>query len=264
MTGYQTLHIQPHRPFVSVVMNRPQVRNAMNQQMVAELLDVMQQLQDNDTIRAIVISGADGMFGGEEDAKEVQAAYANPGSEDADQMSAYDTLLQTMMNAPQVIITQVEGAAMGGGLGLVCASDIAIASEDTLFAIPDVRRGVVPALIAPYLVNRIGPSVARRLMLTGETFDGRDAERYGIVHEACPPEHLDNILTATLSNIREASPAALAACKQMLNLIQGHSAMETASYRSQLLDDLRQSKQGQEGMLAFLQKRRPNWANPNK
>ncbi len=264
MTSYQTLHIESQRPFVYITLNQSHVHNAMNQQMILELSDVMHQLQDNRTIRAVLLAGADGIFCGEQDTKEMQAAYADPGNLEDEQITNYDTLLQSIMTAPQVVIAQVEGSAISGGLGLVCATDIAITTDDTLFAIPDVRLGVVPALIAPYVINRVGLSIARRLMVTGETFDGRNAERFGIVHECCQPDELADIMAATLSNIREAGPDALAAFKQMLGQIQNRPAIETASYRAQLLNDLRQSKQGQEGMLAFLRKRRPSWANPNK
>lgn len=261
MANYETILVRVDEPFVYITLNRPEVRNAMNQKMISELLDIFTFLKDEHRIRGVVISGAGDTFCAGEDTRETQTAYAEKDYSSEDHTAEYDLMLQTVNTAPQVVVARIDGAAMGGGLGLVCVSDVAIATIDTIFALPEVRLGVVPALIAPYLIRRVGLTVARRLMLTGARFDGHEAVIWGVTNEvAAPGEDLDLKVEQTLADIREASPGAIAACKQMLFDISAMPIPETTRYRAQLLDQLRRSDEGQEGMLAFIRKRKPSWA----
>lgn len=257
---YETLHIQVDGPFAFVTLNRPQARNAMNQQMVADLIDLFSQLKETRDTRAIVLSGAEGTFCAGGDIKEMQAAYTDPDTNESDRTEHFDHLLTLVNTAPQVVIAAVDGAAMGGGFGLVCVSDIAIATTDAIFGLPEVRLGIVPALISPYVIQRIGFTTARRLMLTGARFDGADALKYGIVHEVCDASELEDYVQVALSDVRQCGPDALAACKALMFKVTQEPLEETAGYRSELLNSLRHGKSGQEGMMAFIQKRKPKWA----
>jgi isohexenylglutaconyl-CoA hydratase len=232
----------------------------MNQQMVDDLQTAFRELRNNRKIRGIVISGADGTFCAGGDIKEMQDAYASGKKPDAKRTEQFDHLLTAVNTAPQVIVTKVEGVAMGGGFGLVCVSDIAIASEDAMFGMPEVRLGILPALISPYVIERVGISTARRLMLTGARFNGIDAARYGVVNEAYPTHELDDRVSDILADIHECSPLALAACKRLIFHVNREDVTETAQFRAELLDEMRHSIDGQEGMLAFIQKRKPKWA----
>lgn len=260
----ETLHIEIDKPFAYITLNRPHVRNAMNQQMVAELTHVFLQLRDDRSVRGIILSGTDGTFCAGGDLKEMQAAYAHDNQDGSTQTEGFDYLLAIVNTAPQAVVAKVEGAAMGGGLGLVCVSDIAVASEDAIFALPEVRLGIVPSLISPYVIRRIGVSSARRLMLTGARFDGIEAANYGVVHESAPPEELDFRLDAILADLRECGPEAIAACKELIFNVAERDINSTTAYRAELLDQLRRSEEGQEGMLAFIQKRKPHWASVGK
>ncbi|TVR18563.1 MAG: enoyl-CoA hydratase/isomerase family protein [Anaerolineaceae bacterium] len=258
----QTIIVNIKPPFAAITLNRPDARNAMSQQMVIELREAFDSLRDDRTIRAIVLNGSGGTFCAGGDLKEMQTAFTDPDNDDSGRTEQFDGLLNAVQNAPQAVIAKVEGAAMGGGFGLVCASDIAIASQTATFALPEVRLGIVPALISPYVIDRIGLTHARRLMLTGARFDGAAALNYGLVHEVCPPDALDERVNATLEEIRQASPDALAACKALIFRVNRADISQTASYRARLLDDLRRGASGQEGMMAFIQKRKPAWATP--
>jgi len=258
--GFETLDIRVEEPFITITLNRPEVRNAMNQQMIQELRQAFTSLQDARHIRGVVIKGAEGFFCAGGDIKEMQTAYTNKNNETSQQTAAFDALLRTINSAPQVIIAQVEGIAMGGGFGLVCVSDIAICTEDAAFGLPEVRLGIVPALISPYVVQRIGLTTARRLMLTGARFDGVEAAHYGLVHEVCRVDEIEERVAITLADIRECAPGALAACKRLLLEIVDDDFNATAQYRADLLDELRRSPEGQEGMLAFIRKSKPKWA----
>ena len=257
---FETLAVHVEEPFLTITLNRPEVRNAMNQQMIAELRRVFTELHEARQIRAVILRGADGIFCAGGDLKEMQAAYAHHEAETDQKTRDFDILLRTVNSAPQVVITQVEGVAMGGGFGLVCVSDIAIAAEDTTFGLPEVRLGIVPALISPYVIQRIGLTNARRLMLTGARFDGIEAAHYGLVHEVCPAQEIQERIEITLADIRECAPGAIAACKQLLFEIENADFNATAQYRADLLDRLRSSPEGQEGMLAFIRKSKPKWA----
>ena len=251
------LNIVP--PVAYVTLNRPDVRNAMNGQMVTELQTVFYALRENRDIRAIVLSGAGGAFCAGGDINELRDAMQNPaGSMNTDHN--FERLIQAVNQAPQVVIARVEGAALGGGLGLVCVSDIAIASTDARFGMPEVRLGVVPSFISPYVIQRLGLTRARELILTGRQFDGTQAKEYGLVHEVCSPEKLDDCVDAVVDDIRQCGPYGLAAAKALIFEVLEKSPDQTLEYRAQLLDTIRRSPEAQEGMLAFMQKRPPTWA----
>lgn len=254
---FPTLAVTLTPPFAHITLNRPKVKNAMNAQMVLDLIAAFEGLKDNRDIRAIILSGAGGTFCAGGDIKEL-AAVMQGGLDDHSGM--LDHLLQLVNEAPQVVICKVEGAAMGGGFGLVCVSDIAYASSDAAFGLPEVRLGLVPALISPYVIARVGLTRARALMLTGKRFSGEKAKEYGIVHEAYLPNDLDGHMANLLEEMRQCSPNALAACKRLIFDVMDKPLSETVDYRANLLTELRRSEEGIEGMMAFAQKRKPGWA----
>lgn len=256
---YETLKIDIQKPFVYITLNRPDVKNAMNQQMVIDLLDAFKTLRDDRSMRAIILSGANNTFCSGGDLKEMQAEIMNRGTAES-RMAVLDELLNAVDHAPQVVIAKVEGAALGGGFGLVCVADIVVASTTASFGLPEVRLGLVPALISPYVIRRIGLNHARRLMLTGARFSGQDALSYGLSNATVATDELDAYINSILADIRECSPDAIAACKALIFEVIDKHPSETTHYRANLLDELRASGSGQEGMMAFIQKRKPSWA----
>jgi len=258
--NFETITLKKEEPFAFVTLNRPDVRNAMNQQMISELLQAFNALREDRGVRGIVLSGAGGTFCAGGDLKEMQSAYANPQQDKSDRTQQFDLLLRAVNSAPQVVIAKVEGAAMGGGFGLVCVSDFAITTDDTIFGLPEVRLGIVPALISPYVIQRIGLTHARRLMLTGARFDGVEAAQYQLVHEVCLPEDIEERVEIAMADVRECAPGAIAACKKLILEIVDEHFEATAIHRAELLNELRRGKEGQEGMLAFIRKRKPRWS----
>lgn len=256
MSNFETLTLTLTLPFAYIILNRPSAKNAMNNQMVLDIIAAFEGLKDNRDVRAIVLSGADGTFCAGGDLKEMQALQQGA----TDNFSGtLDKMLRTINEAPQVVIAKVEGAAMGGGFGIVCVADIAIASTEAKMGLPEVRLGIVPALISPYVIERVGLTRARELMLTGRRFDGLTACDYGIVHEAVVPEELEQRINVILDEIKLCSPQALAACKQLIFAVKDKPTGETVDYRTNLLSELRRSEDGQEGMKAFLEKRPAKW-----
>jgi isohexenylglutaconyl-CoA hydratase len=200
---YLTLLLKIAPPFAYLTLNRPAQHNALNAQMVDELLAAFTTLRPRSDVSAVVLSGAGGNFCGDMDRQ-------------TPSLESLSTLLQTINQAPQVVVAKIDGEALNAGFGLVCVSDIAIASTTASFGMPQIRRGVVPDAIVPFVIQRIGLTRARLLMLTGTVFDGVSAHEYGVVHELCPREILDDCTDAILNELRQSTPAALAACKQKL------------------------------------------------
>lgn len=258
---YETLLVTEAGPFAAITLNRPHKNNAMNFRMIDELLAAFAALHDRADIRAVTISGAGGNFCAGGDLGDMLAITADKtADEQAAILARMDTLLHTVQTAPQVVIAKVAGTALGGGFGLVCAADIAIASTTAVMGMPEARLGLAPSLIAPYVIGRIGLTRARLLMLTGGKFDGVSAHEYGIVQEVCPPDILDDCAAAILTDLRECSPAALRAIKALIFTVADRPTTETAEYRARLLNTLRFGADAQEGMAAHMAKRKPQWA----
>jgi len=258
---YETILYETAPPFAYITLNRPQKSNAMNFQMMADLLACFDDLKAQADVRAVVLSGAGGNFCAGGDLTDLIQITA--GKDEAEQDRLVGQLEDVLLGAsalPQVVIARVEGAAMGGGFGLVCVSDIAIAATTAQFAMPEVRVGLAPSLIAPHVIQRIGLTRARILMLTGTRFDGVSAHEYGLIHEVCPPEILDKCVGAVLDELRQCSPNALAATKAIIRESISKPLSETRHFRAHMLNQLRLSADGQEGMLAFREKRSPRWA----
>jgi isohexenylglutaconyl-CoA hydratase len=253
----ETLHVTIDDMTAHVTLNRPQARNAMNQKMVEELTDVFQQLNGNRDVRAVLLSGAEGTFCSGGDIKEMRESDMP----DARSASNLDAMLQAVNQASQVVIARIEGAALGGGLGLVCVTDIAITTTDTQFGLPEVRLGVAPAFISPYVLQRVGLTRTRELMLTGRRFRGEKARVYGLVHEVCPPDELQDCIDLVLDDVRQCAPGAIAATKELIFKVNDTPPDKTVSYRASLLNRLRAGDEAQEGLLAFIEKRPAKWVS---
>ncbi len=256
----ETLYVKVDKAVAFVALNRPEARNAMNIKMVAEITAVFQALRDNRDVRAVVLSGVGKVFCAGGDIKEMREKPL-PATESANNL---DAMLRAVNQAPQVVIARIEGAALGGGFGLVCASDVAIASTTAKFGMPEVRLGIAPSFISPFVLQRIGLMRARELMLTGRRFGGEKAKEYGIVNEVYPPEEFDAGLEKVLEEVRQCGPNALAAVKELIFTVMDSPLDDTVEYRANLLNQLRVGEEAQEGLLAFIQKRPPGWAITDK
>lgn len=253
---------------IRVTLNRPEQRNALNRASIEELETVLAAAENDSQVRALLIRGAGGNFcaGGDlTDMLEAQQAYSggNPNAF-AELSRRFGRLLQAIERSRLVIVCAVEGVAMGGGVGLVCASDISIAAPGAHFSLPETRLGLLPAQIAPFLNSRIGPGQTRRLALGGEKLDAAEALHIGLVHQlAVSAEELERGIDALLANIRRSAPVALAATKALIRDSIGIAPAEqdavldaaAAKFSAAVLGD-----EGREGALAFLEKRQPEWA----
>lgn len=253
--NYETITIDIQGSVAYVILNRPEARNAMNFRMVEELYTLFTDWKANRDIRAVVLSGADGMFCAGGDIKEMRANHV-PSIESGGNL---DNMLTAVNEAAQVVIAKIEGAALGGGLGLVCVSDIAVASTTAKMGLPEVRLGIAPSFISPYVLQRIGLTRARELMLTGTRFSGQQALDYGVIHYVCDSQRLNQKIDDILIEVQYCAPGAIAAIKELMFAVENQSTNTTVEYRADLLNRLRASDEGQEGMLSFIEKRPAKW-----
>lgn len=259
MESLSTITFESDGPVATITLNRPSARNAMNSEMIGELLRVFSALRDDplhQQVRAVVIRAAGQAFCAGEESKDL-GAYP---SDDAARAAAarLDDLLRAVREAPQVVLARAQGLALGGGLGLVCVSDIAVAGYSAVFGLPEVRLGLVPAIIAPYVIDRVGATCARRLMLSGAHIGPDRALVFGLVHEVCADMELDTRLQAVLAELLQCGPGALRACKELLARVA--TERDTRDYRLDLLQRLRTSQEARDGIAASLRKEPPPWA----
>ena len=265
----ETLLLREDKGCLHITLNRPQARNAMSLQMVRELMAVFEAAHRKGDIRAVVLRGADGHFCAGGDIRDMANARASIGKSESDPFAAlnreFGRLITLVNRAPQTVVAVIEGAVLGGGFGLACISDVAIAHREARFGLPETGLGIPPAQIAPFVVKRIGLTQARRLALLGARCDGAEALRLGLVHECLDSrEALDARLEELLTQIRRCAPGANAVTKALLLAaadISGEAALEALLDAAALqFSQAVQGKEGQEGTMAFMQKRDPSWA----
>ncbi len=267
----QTLLLEQDGAVLHITLNRPECRNAMSTTMLNELGEVFTAIHDQLDIRAVVLRGAQGNFCAGGDIKDMAAlrAQAMSASTDQERQAVYvnfnrtfGALIEQVNHAPQVVVAVLEGAVLGGGFGLACVSDIALCRDTAQFGLPETGLGVIPAQIAPFVVQRIGLTQARRLALLGNRFDGNEALRIGIVHEVfASDEALQDTLATTLKQIRRSAPNASRVTKALLhNSIQVSDLKNTLDQAAVQFAQAVASDEGTEGTMAFIQKRLPHWA----
>jgi methylglutaconyl-CoA hydratase len=250
------------RGIATITINRPEVRNAFNESVILRLTELLVELGDHEDLRAVVVTGAGSAFSSGADVNWMRsmADYSEDQNfEDALQLA---DLMATLSGFACPTLARVNGLAFGGGVGLVACCDIAIASTDAMFALSEVRLGLVPAVISPYVIDAIGPRQAKRYFLTGERISAVKAREIGLVHRAVDPESLDEAIEETLAMLLLGGPMAARECKELIATVYGRSVdADTALRRktAEIIAQLRAGEEGQEGLQAFLEKRKPSW-----
>lgn len=254
-----------------IYLNRPEVCNAMSLQMVAELQQVLRAAEATagtpDAVRVVVLRGEGGHFSAGADLKDMASARMRAmqraeGDPDpiAEVNAAFGHLCAAYANTPLAVVAVLEGTVMGGGFGLACVADVAIASDTAAFRLPETSLGVVPAQIAPFLVERLGYSQAKRLAVTGGRLDAVGALAVGLVHEVTSGEGIATALDKVLADILACAPGALAATKALMRKARFAAAADLIEEAAAIFSRAAQGPEGQEGMAAFIQKRKPQWA----
>lgn len=256
----QTLHVSAAGGVTTVTLNRPEIHNAFDDHLIAELTRLFVTLDTDPDTRVVILTGAGKSFsaGGDLNWMKRVAAYTPAENEaDAGKLAA---LLRAIDRCRKPVIARVQGNAFAGGVGLIAACDIAVAVDTALFAVTEVRIGLIPAVISPYLVRAMGMRWTRRLTLTAERIDAVRAAQLGLIHQAVPVPVFDHTIDMLVRDLLLASPAALSAAKDLLSVVEYASldeplAVETA----RRIAIQRASEDGREGLGSFLDKRKPGW-----
>ena len=240
-------------------MSRSDVRNAFDERMIAELHQAVDEVSGRDDIRAAVITGEGTVFSAGADVdwmRRLGQADYETNYQDALKL-AY--MLDTLSRCPRPTIASVNGPAIGGGTGLVAACDVAIADPTAFFSFSEVKIGLVPACIAPYVIRKVWEGRARELFITGRRITAHEAEKYGLVNHVADEGKLDFEVDALLEQSLTSGPNAVAAAKKLVRDVPEQSREEYINYTARMIAELRTSPEGQEGTRAFLEKRKPGW-----
>ncbi|TVQ34313.1 MAG: hypothetical protein EA356_10760 [Geminicoccaceae bacterium] len=246
----------------TLTLNRPEVHNALDDRLIAELTTALEAAEADDFVRAVVLTGAGQSFSAGADIGWMKRAGSYGEAENLADAEALARLMTTFDRLNKPTVAKVQGAAIGGALGLVAAADIAIAAETAVFATTEVRLGIVPAVISPFVVRAIGQRQARRLFLTGERIDARRAAVIGLVHEVAHDEAaLADTVGRVLEDLLQGGPLALGEAKRLVAMVATHPADDARLDEAvRLIAKLRASPEAKEGLGAFLEKRRPEWS----
>jgi len=263
MTDYTALIVQIDGPVARITLNRPDTRNAFDETVIDELTHAFQQAGAASAVCAIVLGANGPAFCAGANLNWMRRAADFTRAQNVQDAGDLAAMLRAIHDCPKPVIARVQGDTYAGGMGLVAVCDIAVAAEGAGFCLSEVKIGLIPATISPYVLRAMGERAARRYFLTGERFSAAEALRIGLVHEVVAPDALDARIDAILKPLLAAGPAAVCACKQLVSEVAGRTIDDALIARTvEAIADIRASAEGREGIRAFLEKRKPDWRAP--
>ena len=254
-----TLEVVRDGAVARVWLNRPEQHNALAAELVAELTSTLHLLALEAAVRVIVLGGRGPSFCAGADIGVMKASADATFEQNLAEAERLGGLFSTLADLPKPVIARLHGNVLGGGVGLTCACDIAVTSDDARFALSEVRLGIVPALISPYVIRRLGDRAARELMLTGERVDALTALRYGLVHHVTTAGELDARVEERIEALLAGAPRAQGRIKMLLELWADSPWEEYRSGLPRVLAEVRSGEEAKEGLGAFFEKRKPSW-----
>jgi len=243
-----------------LTLNRPAVRNAFNEDVIRELTEWAHAARSDTSLRVVVLKGAGNVFSAGADANWMAKMAGYSRAENVADATRAAEMFFAIDSLPAAVIGRIHGAALGGGSGLAAVCDIVVAEEQAVFGFTETKLGILPAMISPYVLPKIGPSAARELFLTGMRFSAARAREIGLVHAVVPAERLDETVDLYVKELLGASPSAIAAAKRLIPLVWGRSPADARDMTAEAIASQRASPEGQDGLRAFLEKRAPGWA----
>jgi methylglutaconyl-CoA hydratase len=261
--AYKTLLVEPDDGILTVTLNRPEVHNAFNDELIAEAIDLFSSI-DGDVIRAVVLGGTGRNFCAGADLNWMSRMVSYTREQNVSDSAKLAKMYALMDECPVPLVGRIQGAAIGGGVGLAAVCDIAIAQRETQFGLSEVKLGILPAVISPYVIAKIGPTHARALFLTGERFAADRAAQIGLVHRVVDTvEELDAAVYETVTQIKTSGPEAVRECKKLITYVASHDLADAIPYTIDAIAARRVSEEGQTGMQAFLRKELAPWILKN-
>lgn len=252
------LLINTSKGICTLTLNRPEKHNAFDDALIKALIVALNNINQDKKIRIVVITGKGQSFSSGADLNWMQSMAGYNMQDNINDALQLAELMQTLYTLNKPTIAKINGSAFGGALGLIACCDFAISTANAMFGFSEVKLGLVPAVISPYIINAIGLRHANQLFLTAETFDSFDALEYGLLDEAIDYQHLDETIQSYIDQLLLGGPEAQAACKTLTRKLNPISK-DIEQYTTELIAKLRTSKEGQEGLKAFLEKRKPTW-----
>lgn len=252
------------RGVATITLNRPEKHNAFNEAVIRELTETLVEINNDPEVRVVVLTGAGESFSAGADLNWMRSMAEYSEDENLEDSLRLAELMWTLDGLGKPSVARVNGSVFGGGVGLVTCCDIAVGVDQARFALTEVRLGLIPAVISPFVIRAMGARQARRYFLTGEAMSAERALETGVLHEACPAGELDEAVEKHVRRLLKGGPEALRASKELIDNIQGQgvSAREAAKMKtSRMIAQIRVSEEGQEGLAAFLEKRKPKWVN---
>jgi methylglutaconyl-CoA hydratase len=261
--SWHTLDLRRDGAVARIEMQRPEVHNAFDARLIAELTAALAQAEADPAVRAVVLTGAGSTFSAGADLNWMRAMAQAGEAENREDSLRLATLMRTLNFLSKPTLARVNGSAYGGGVGLVACCDVAIGAQGAKYALSEVKLGLVPAVISPYVIAAIGARQARRLFLSAEVFTTDEAVRIGLLHESVPAGELDEAVERSLHWLVKGGPLAQHEAKQLALRLAGMTPASAEALdrdNAALIARLRVSPEGQEGLTAFLEKRRPDWS----
>ena len=256
---YEHLRRTDEGSVATVTLARPEAHNALNADLIGELTRCFEEISDDESVRVVVLAGEGRSFCAGADIGYMRETAHFSYEENLEDARRLAMMYWTIDECPKPLVARVQGAAMGGGAGLVAVADVAVADVEARFAFSEVRLGIAPASISPFVVRKIGASHARSLFVTGERFDAELAREIGLVHKVVSGEGLDSAVEEKVGELLQGGPVAQATIKALLRRLETTEPMEAPGLTARVISELRTGEEGQEGLAAFLEKREPRW-----
>lgn len=260
MKVYKTIELVILNEVGTIWLNRPEIHNAFNEVMIAELIDMFKAIKDRDDVKIVVLRGRGKSFCAGADLNWMRNVAKYSYEDNYEESLNLSNCFYEIYTCPKPTIAIVHGAAIGGANGLLAACDFAYADENTTFSLSEVKIGIVPACISPYVTKRVGEYGSKELMLTGKRFKGKEAAHHRLVNKSLSSDELDIHLKEVIALLKTSGPKAMTHCKTLIYDISNKlNLQEAIGYTAKMIADIRASEEGQEGMAAFLEKRKPKW-----
>jgi methylglutaconyl-CoA hydratase len=258
--GYRFVEVRREGAVEHLTLNRPDVRNAFNDDVIAELTAWARAAAQDAALRVVVLGGAGKVFSAGADASWMARMVSYSRSDNIQDATRMAEMFMALDTLPAAVVGRIHGAALGGGAGLAAICDIAVAEDTAIFGFTETRLGILPAVISPYVLPKIGPSAARELFLTGMRFSAARAKEIGLIHQVVTAGELDAAVQRYVSEVLAASPTAVAAAKALIPRVWGRSSHDAMAITAEAIAAQRVSPEGQDGLKAFLEKRQPRWS----
>jgi len=260
MTAFSTIQFEKQHDLGIIWLNRPEIHNAFNEVMIRELIECFEAINGMDDIRIVILRGKGKSFCAGADLNWMRDVAKYSFEQNFKESLNLSKCFFTIYTCKKPTIAMVHGAAIGGANGLLASCDFAYADDNTTFSLSEVKIGVVPACISPYVTKRVGEYGSRELMLTGRRIKGKEAEQFRLVNKSLPSEELESYVASVVDLLRSSGPKAMSQCKNLIFNISNMETLEQAlESTARMIAEIRASEEGQEGMAAFLEKRKPKW-----